>query len=310
MGVDDTHAYIASGMIPSWYLLAVNLETGEAKVLLESPTERRMDVINTFPGARVIVPQSGGVSDKEYWLYHGQAIPKVNDTPPWPRLESPWDKAGPKPEIYRGQVDPDAGGKAALWYRLPEDKSRTDAKEKASRGSSTSAKPEDLGWRKVSLKVEMYSHRISALALLPDGRLFSAGEDYVGSFIFDPKSGLSTLLGRNQGIAAYTHIVLGNKLYSSGYPGGPLYVFDPKLPWTVYKGGPPVIRRLIGRPGPAIPVSWVLWPETRVLRSRTVPHSVRTAKFTLADSASATTPAAALGGMPRRPGNWAGSGSR
>jgi hypothetical protein len=90
----------------------------------------------------------------------------------------------------------------------------------------------------------MYSHRISALAPLPDGRLFSAGEDYVGSFIFDPKTGQSTLLGRNQGIAPYTHIVYGDKLYSSGYPAGPLYVFDPKLPWTVYKGGPP------GHPAP------------------------------------------------------------
>jgi len=27
-GVDDTHAYIASGMIP-WYLVAVNIQTGE-----------------------------------------------------------------------------------------------------------------------------------------------------------------------------------------------------------------------------------------------------------------------------------------
>ena len=38
MGVDDTHAYIASGMIPAWYLVAVNLQTGEEKVLIESPT--------------------------------------------------------------------------------------------------------------------------------------------------------------------------------------------------------------------------------------------------------------------------------
>lgn len=49
MGVDDTHAYIASGMIPAWYLVAVNLETGEEKVLLESPTERVMDIVERFP---------------------------------------------------------------------------------------------------------------------------------------------------------------------------------------------------------------------------------------------------------------------
>ncbi len=57
MGVDDTHAYIASGMIPAWYLVAVNLQTGEEKVLLESPTERVMDIVESFPGAWAIVPQ-------------------------------------------------------------------------------------------------------------------------------------------------------------------------------------------------------------------------------------------------------------
>jgi hypothetical protein len=238
MGVDDTHAYIASGMIPSWYLVAVNLETGEEKVILESPTELRMDIVESFPGAWAIVPQGGGAPRKEYWLYHGEAIPKVNDTPPWPKLESPWDKAGPKPELYRGQIDPDANGRAALWYRLPEDST------KMPENSSPDTKPKDLGWRSISLDVPMYSHRISVLALLPDGRLFSSGEDYVGSFIFDPKTDQATLLGRNQGIAPYTHIVYGNKLYSSGYPAGPLYVFDSSLPWTVYKGGPP------GHPAP------------------------------------------------------------
>jgi hypothetical protein len=47
MGVDDTHAYIASGMIPAWYLVAVSLETGAEEVLLESPTERVMDIIES-----------------------------------------------------------------------------------------------------------------------------------------------------------------------------------------------------------------------------------------------------------------------
>jgi hypothetical protein len=31
MGVDDTHAYVASGMIPAWYLVAVNLQTGDER---------------------------------------------------------------------------------------------------------------------------------------------------------------------------------------------------------------------------------------------------------------------------------------
>src|SRR5262245_61806374 len=51
MAVDDTHAYIASGMLPAWYLVAVNIRTSEEKVLLESPAELVMDIIEQFPGA-------------------------------------------------------------------------------------------------------------------------------------------------------------------------------------------------------------------------------------------------------------------
>jgi len=243
MGMDDTHAYIASGMLPAWYLVAVNITTGEEKVLLESPTERVMDIVESFPGAWAIVPQSGGAPRKEYWLYRGGAIPKVNDTPPWPPRPSPWDKAAKRPQVYYDQIDPDGDGNATLWYRSQED---ADAEKKAPRAARENAKPEDLGWKAIRVQgVETYPHRISALALLPDGRLFSGGEDYVGSFLFDPRTDRATLLGRNQGLAPYTHIVFGGKLYSSGYPGGPLQVFDPERPWTVHKGGPP------GRPAPS-----------------------------------------------------------
>jgi len=233
MGVDDTHAYIASGMIPAWYLVAVNLKTGEEKVLLESPTQRVMDIIESFPGAWAIVPQGGGAPQKEYWLYHGEAIAKTSDTPPWPKKASPWDKAVPKPELYRDQIDPDAEGNATLWYRLPEDKA------KAPKNPAPDAKAEDLGWKPVRLKgVESYSLPNSPLALVPDGRLYGTG-GYAGSFLFDPGTDKTTHLGRNHGLAAYTNIVYGDKLYSSGYPGGPVYVFDAKRPWTPYKGGPP-----------------------------------------------------------------------
>ncbi len=232
IGVDDTHAYIASGMVPAWYLVAVNLETGEEKVLLESPTERRMDIVESFPGAWAIVPQEGDAR-KDYWLYHGEAIPKVNDTPPWPKQASPWDKAAPKPELYLDQIDPDAEGKATLWYRLPEDAA------KAPKEPAPDAKAEDLGWQSVRLEgVESYSLPNSPLTLLYDGRLYGTG-GYAGSFIFDPRTNQTTHLGRNHGLAAYTSIVYGDKLYSSGYPAGPVYVFDPARPWTPYKGGPP-----------------------------------------------------------------------
>lgn len=241
MGVDDTHAYIASGMIPAWYLVAVNLETGEEKVLLESPTERVMDIVERFPGAWAIVPQEGG-GRKDYWLYHGQAIPKVNDTPPWTPKPSPWDKAVKRPETYFEQIDPDADGNAALWYRSRED---ADAEKKAPRGTDENVNPEDLGWKAIRLEgVETYPHRLNPMTLLTDGRLYGTGDDYVGVFAFDPRTDQTTILGPRPGLAPYTQIICGERLYSSGYSNGHLFVYDPARPWTLSKGGPP------GHPAP------------------------------------------------------------
>ncbi len=238
MGVDDTHAYISSGMVPAWYLVAVDLKTGEQKVLLESPTERVMDIIEDFPGAYARLPQAAGGLDKEYWLHHGAAIAKVNDTPPWPRRASPWDKAVPKPEVYFGQIDPDDVGDAVLWYRSQEDAKAE--KGKAAGGEAPKARPEDLGWRSIRLRgVETYPHRINPISLLPDGRLYGTGDDYAGTFIFDPRTDQTTYCGPRTGLAPYTTIVCGGKLYSSGFAGGPLFVYDPAQPWVLGKGGPP-----------------------------------------------------------------------
>ena len=238
MGVDDTHAYIASGMVPAWYLVAVNLQTGEQKVLLESPTERVMDILEDFPGSYARLPQIAGAPDKEYWLYHGEAIPRVNDTRPWPKQASPWAKAVPKPDVYFGQIDPDENGNAMLWHR-----SREEAKAqklKAEDGQNDKRNPEELGWKSIRLQnVETYPHRINPLSVLPDGRLYGTGDDYAGTFIFDPKTDQTLYCGPRTGLAPYTTILCGGRLYSSGYAGGPLFVYDPARPWTLGKGGPP-----------------------------------------------------------------------
>ena len=195
MGVDDTHAYICSGMIPAWYLVAVNLQTGEERVLLESPTERVMDIIESFPGAWAIVPQPKGGPRKEYWLYHGQAIEKVNDTPPWEK------GANSKPQVYFDQIDPDAEGNVTLWYRSQEDAVTAKPKEEAPRDDAATA-PEDLGWKAIHVTgVETYPHRITPLMRLPDGQLYGTGDDYVGVFAFDPQTGQTTVLGPRPGHA-------------------------------------------------------------------------------------------------------------
>ena len=207
MGVDETHAYICSGMIPAWYLVAVNLQTGEEQVLLESPTERVIDIVEDFPGAWAIVPQPGGEPRKEYWLHHGQAIEKTGDTPPWEPRESPWEKGEKsKPQVYFDQIDPDADGNATLWYRSQEDAAKAKSVE-ADSGDSKTVSPEDLGWKSIrATSVERYPHRITPMIRLPDGQLYGTGDDYVGVFAFDPRSGRSTILGPRTGTCTvYTH---------------------------------------------------------------------------------------------------------
>jgi hypothetical protein len=232
MGVDDTHAYVASGMIPAWYLLAVNLKTGEEKVLLESPTERVMDVIESFPGAYARVPQDGA-ANKEYWLYHGEAMLKVNDQPPWPKKDSPWAKAVPKPEVYFDQIDPDENGNAVVWHRP---RQRTPGKSETRNLTSDI----DENWKSIRLEgVQTYPHRINPLSVLPDGRLYGTGDDYVGTFLFNPRTDETIYCGPRVGLAPYATILCEGKLYLSGYSGGHLFVYDPARPWTLGKGGPP-----------------------------------------------------------------------
>src|SRR5262249_47357138 len=98
----------------------------------------------------------------------------------------------------------------------------------------------ELGWKSIPLKdVATHPHRINPLSVLPDGRLYGTGDDYAGSFIFDPKTDRSIYCGPRTGLAPYTSILSDGKLYSSGYAGGPLFVYDPVRLWTLGKGGPP-----------------------------------------------------------------------
>ena len=77
------------------------------------------------------------------------------------------------------------------------------------------------------------------MSLLPDGRLYGTGDDYVGTFLFDPRTDQTIYCGPRVGLAPYTTIVSDGKLYLSGYSGGHLFVFDPAQAWTLGKGGPP-----------------------------------------------------------------------
>src|SRR6185436_18625659 len=84
-----------------------------------------------------------GAPNKEYWLYHGAAIPKANDQPPWPKKASPWAKAVPKPEVYFDQIDPDEDGRAVVWYRSREDASDSRSSRRQEAQTSLTNAPEN-----------------------------------------------------------------------------------------------------------------------------------------------------------------------
>ena len=231
IGVDDEYVYIASGKIP-WYLVAVDIRSGEEKILAQTKPGGNISIRPMNGGAQASVTHEPGATTERVWLYHGEMIPKTDNTPPWTPFESPWDKAPPKPEVYRGQIDP-LDGNAWLWWRSAEDA------RNAPKPLPPATKPEEVGWKRILLEgVETYPRPVHRLAALPDGRLFGTAQAYIGRFLFDPRTGEGTCLG-NGGPSVYALSVFGAGLYWSGYPSGPIDVFDPARPWTLLKGGPP-----------------------------------------------------------------------
>lgn len=227
MGVDDEYMYVASGKTP-WYLVGVDLKTGEDKVIMERPAGgRSLYITQQFPGS-VLRAKSDGLAkdfDQTYWLWHGEAIEKTGDTPPWPAVERPVPDAGPEPETYDGEMQPDENGKATFWYRLAANKPATEDMSKA---------PEERGWEKIVLNdVATHPLDVHRIALLPDGRLFVASGGYNGRALFDPNTGKLEKIGDGGGGSTYTYTVTDGKLWFSGYPSGPVFMYDPTKPWTL-----------------------------------------------------------------------------
>ena len=234
IGVCDQYIYVADGKIP-WYLVAVNIATGEDKVLMEVPTGDydRMRIFPMAGGARAKIKRSADAEPEEYWLYHGKAIPKTSDQPPWTKIPMPSDTIAPEPQLYSGQIDPGPDGMAAVWFRTAE------AAAAAPDPAPKDATAEDLGWRRVKYgPVNKSPVRVHRLMALGDGRIFGTAWGYVGRFLFDPTTGKATTLGRG-GPSIYCLTEFERKIYWSGYANAPVDVLDPQKPWTLAKGGPP-----------------------------------------------------------------------
>ncbi len=227
-GADDEWFYVASGKVP-WYLVAYNHQTGEERVLVEtSRVDGIVSIRQRHDGVEAVANKVLGREGEriEYWLYQGRAIEKVEgQPPPWPERPAP-EPLPARPELFTGELDPDSEGHAALWYRNPWDKPAEEPE---------GAAPEDLGWHRVELQVDVFPMPLRRLTELPDGRLLGSCDFYLGSFVYDPATGAMEHLGKSN-LSHYSTTISSGLVYQSGYPSSPLYVYDPQRPWTAHKG--------------------------------------------------------------------------
>jgi hypothetical protein len=151
--------------------------------------------------------------------------------------------AGPLPEVTTAAAIPDVQGNATIWYRLPEHIPPHSGKKPAL-GPAGSAGAEDAplpppddatmqaeGWKAFRFNVPTYPMEIYRLVELPDGRLFGTAGSYEGNFLHDPKTGSSVHPGKCH-LSHYATAIWDGKVYMSGYPSSPVYVYDPAKPWT------------------------------------------------------------------------------
>jgi len=151
---------------------------------------------------------------RDFWLYQGKAIPRASHPePPWPR-RPPRPPFPERPEVEVGLAKPDQEGWAEIWVRP--------------RGAKKAP------WRKFRFQVPTYGQSIYRLVEMPDGRLLGTAGAYMGNFVFDPATGKARHLGTIH-LSHYATAFHGGKVYMSGYPTSPLYVFDPARAWTAGK---------------------------------------------------------------------------
>lgn len=231
-GADQRFIYIASGKVP-WYLVAFDRHTGQSHTLVETETVGGyVSVGQRHDGCTASASGIRGTDGTrvDYWLYEGRAIPvrdRNTELPPWPKRDDPakWPE---RPEVNTGLAVPDTDGWAEIWVRTAA------AKAAVPEGTPPDAPPEKLGWRRFRFQVPLSAHRIYRLRELPDGRLLGTAGAYEGNFVYDPQTSRAEHLGKIH-LSHYATTICGGRVYMSGYPTSPLYVYDPSKPWTAGK---------------------------------------------------------------------------
>jgi len=239
---DERYLYIASGKIP-WYLLAYDRDTGKTEVLLTTDNTGIVGLWTEWRGDRGVirVRAVNVIGEKEEktwgWLKDGKFLRADQNAKPPEEvfIRNPNPPLPPKPEVYLGNAAPTREGDAEIWVRTAE------AAAAAATAPPPDADPAALGWKAYRFRIEPHPQFIYRLVELPDGRLFGSAGAYEGNFVYDPKTGDVSHLGKLH-LSHYATAIHEGKVYMSGYPTSPVHVYDPARAWNVGLIG-------AGRPG-------------------------------------------------------------
>jgi outer membrane protein assembly factor BamB len=209
LAIDPPWIYAVVGQMP-WELAALNIKTGESKILATRTDRPWMDLETRVEGVRAQLVTNGRtpqVVNDYVWCVDGKAIPvDPSGKLPFKRSFAPPKVLAGAPEIDVAPIDPSGVGK--IKWRAP--------------GSTA--------WKVVGYKVKhTMPIGIEALISLPDGSMFGGTQQYHG--FFKTQGSSSTFLGGptpSQSVLA----LLDGTLYITGYPNSVLYAYDPKRPWT------------------------------------------------------------------------------
>jgi hypothetical protein len=84
--------------------------------------------------------------------------------------------------------------------------------------------------KQMDLKIPTYPATVYQIAALPDGRICGSAGNYLGLFLYDPKTGQHQHLGKLP-VSVPIMAWQAGRLYMTGYPRAVTLAYDPASPW-------------------------------------------------------------------------------
>lgn len=188
-----------------WQLAALNLDTGEQRILDTRPGAGSMAFTCRDRGISVALKSSPSTSETK-WLADGQLFPYTgaNQNP------LPFTARDTRPLV--GEIpDPPSLGEVT-W-------------PSSDRQGKVRWLPVGDTWHETSFEVEYVSPiALESLISLPDGALYGNAQQYHGFFRRNPTGVIETYNSSHPSQPVFA--IAGTKIYVSGYPNAGLYVSD------------------------------------------------------------------------------------